>query len=173
MKHAPDWILVGMVKRIHGRDGEMLISPLTDRQERFLPGAELWLTRKRSDEHLPVRIASSRTSDLGPLVKLEGVDTREQAMQYFGASLFIPATELAEPGVDSYYPFQLAGCELFEGGRRVGEVISIHQSQKANPFLEVDPGTGEKPLFIPFIKAIITRVDLELRRIEIIEGFLG
>lgn len=162
-----------MVKRIHGREGEMLIRSLTESPERFHPGAEFSLTRKRSDEHEPVRIATSRTSDAGPIVKLEGVDTPEAAWEYFGASLFIPASELAKPGRDSYYPFQLEGCEVFEGERRVGVVTTLYESSKANPYLEVDPGDGKKPIFIPFVKAVVVNVDLDRQRLDIVEGFLG
>lgn len=172
MKQAPDWILVGMVKRIHEKEGEMLIRSLTENEDRFAPGTELSLTRKRSDVHEPVRIVASRPSDKGPIVRLDGIDNNEDAWELFGASLFIPASELTEPAPHSYYAFQLEGCEVFQGGRRIGAVSHLQESRKANPYLEVDPGGEEKLINIPFVKAVIKEIDLERQRIEIVEGFL-
>jgi len=70
---APEWILVGLVKRIHGTGGEMLIKQLTGRDERFAAGSELHIMRKREEERTPVRIESSRMSDRGPIIRLEGI----------------------------------------------------------------------------------------------------
>lgn len=162
-----------MVKRVHGNDGELLIRPLTDRPERFDAGATLNMSRKGSKDCLSVRIESSRPSDKGPIVKFVGFNSREEVWNLFGASLFVPLSELAEPGRDSYFSFQLEGLQVYEGGRLIGTVTALHESRKANPFLEIDPGNGEKPLYIPFLKAVITSIDLEAGRIEILPGFTG
>lgn len=171
MNDAPEWILVGMVKRIHGTSGEMLIKLLTDREERFAAGRRLYLARKRTDERAEVTIESSRGSDRGPLVKLEGVDTREAAEGLFGASLFLPAAEAGglEPG--RYYTHQIQGCEVYEGERLVGTVTRLAESRKANPYLEIEERQSGKLLLIPFVRQAILSVDVEGRRIEIAGGF--
>lgn len=171
MKDAPEWILVGMVKRIHGNAGEMLIRQLTDRDDRFAAGSELYLVRKREEERHWVKIESSRGTDRGPLVRLEGIGSREAAQPLFGASLFIPATELDEPEAGSYYAFQIEGCEVFEGERLVGTVTRLAESPKANPYLEIEPAAAGHLILIPFIRQAILSVDVEGRRIDIAAGF--
>lgn len=169
---APEWILVGMVKRIHGTAGEMLIKQLTEADERFAAGSELHLMRKREEERTPVIIETSRTSDRGPIVRFRGIGSQEEAKPLFGASLFIRATELDEPEEGSYYAFQIEGCEVYEGERLVGTVFRLVESPKANPYIEIEPeGEEEKLLLVPFISQAILSVDVENRRIELAEGF--
>lgn len=169
---APEWILVGMVKRIHGIGGEVLIKQLTERDERFAAGSELHLMRKREEERTPVIIATSRTSDRGPIVRFEGIGSQEEAKPLFGASLFVRATELDEPDEGSYYAFQIEGCEVYEGERLVGTVYRLVESPKANPYIEIEPAAEEeKLLLVPFVSQAILSVDVENRRIELAEGF--
>lgn len=172
MKGVPDWILVGLVKRIHGNAGEMLIRQLTDRDDCFAAGAELTLVRKREEERTPVKIESSRMSDRGPLIRLEGIHSKDEAQPLFGASLFIPAAELEELEKGAYYAFQIEGCEVYEGERLVGTVSRFMDSPKANPYLEIEPAEEGQPIFIPFIKQAILSLDVEARRIDIAEGFV-
>jgi 16S rRNA processing protein RimM len=172
LKGAPDWILVGLVKRIHGKDGEMLISQLTDRDDLFAAGAVLTLVRKREEERTPVKIETSRMSDRGPLIRLEGIHSKDEAQPFFGASLFIPAGELEELEEGAYYAFQIEGCEVYEGERLVGTVSRFMDSPKANPYLEIEPLEEGQLFFIPFIKQAILSFDVDGRRIDIAEGFV-
>lgn len=171
---APEWILVGMVKRIHGTGGEVLIKQLTDRDEYFAAGSELHLMRKREEERTPVSIESSRGSDRGPIVRLQGIGSQEEAKPLFGASLFIRATELDDPEEGSYYLFQVEGCEVYEGERLVGTVLRLVETPRANPYIEIEPAGEEegKLILVPFIRQAISSVDVENRRIEIAEGFV-
>ena len=173
LEGAPDWVLVGMVKRIHGRDGEMLIMALTERSDRFAPGAGLYLARKRREERLPVKIVASRRSDRGPLVRIEGYDTRERAQELFGASLFVRGSDVAPAGEDSFFAFQLEGLEVFAGGRRIGRVRAVHESRLANPYLEIDPGGEAEAVYIPFVRQVVLSVDPAAGRVEIPADFLG
>ena len=173
MRSVPDWVLVGMIKRIHGNSGEMLVRPLTDSEERFAEGSELFIMRKRETEHVKVRISASRSSDRGPLIKLEGYDSREAAGALFGASLFVPGSELRPRTDGSYYSFQIEGCLVYEGNRMVGTVTKLVESAKANPYIEVEPPDGGKVVFIPFISQAIRTVDVEGQRIDLVGGFLG
>lgn len=172
MKGAPDWILVGLVKRIHGNAGEMLISQLTDRDDLFAAGAVLTLVGKREEERTPVKIETSRMSDRGPLIRLEGIHSKDEAQPLFGASLFIPAAELEELDEGVFYAFQLEGCEVYEGERLVGTVSRFMDSPKANPYLEIEPVEEGHPILIPFIKEAILSLDVNVRRIDIAEGYV-
>ncbi|MFA5802037.1 MAG: ribosome maturation factor RimM [Thermoleophilia bacterium] len=173
MRGVPDWVLVGMIKRIHGNQGELLIKPLTDREERFSEGSELYVTRKRESERVKMRIAASRTSDRGPLIMLEGYNSRVEAEPLFGASLFVPGEQITPLDEGSYYAFEIEGCLVYEGEQLIGTVTKLAESAKANPYIEVDPGEERPLLLIPFISQVVKKVDVEGQRIDIIEGFLG
>ncbi len=172
MKNAPDWILVGTVGRPHGTGGELLVHSLTDHEERFDAGSELFLGREGSDGKQRVKIVAGRRVQKGVLVRLEGYDTREQARELSGSLLFISAQDINPPDPGTFYGFQLEGCAVFAGVKKVGVVINLHES-KANPCLEVEPDAGGQEILVPFVKAVILSVDIEARRIEIQEDFLG
>ena len=162
-----------MIKRIHGNQGEMLVKPLTDREERFSEGSELYVMRKRESERVKVRIAAFRSSDRGPLVMLAGYNSRGEAEPLFGASLFVPGEEIDPLEDGAYYAFQIEGCLVYEGDKLLGTVTKLAESVKANPYIEVDPGEERPLVLIPFISQVIKEVDVEGQRIEIIDGFLG
>ena len=162
-----------MVKRIHGNNGEMLLKSLTDREERFFEGSELYLTRKRETDRTKVRITGFRNSGRGPLVFFEGYNSRDEAKALFGASLFVPGSEIGSIGEASFFAFQIEGCQVYEGDRKVGTVTKLVESAKATPYIEVETVAGVRPILIPFISQVIRQVDVDGQRIDIIEGFLG
>jgi len=170
---APEWVLVGLVKRIHGREGEVLVKPLTDYRERFEPGSKLYLSRKRREERIPVLVVSSRPSERGPLIKLEGYNSRAEADELFGASLFVPGAVVKPPPDGSYFAFQLEGCEVYAGSNLVGIVTGVHESPRANPYLEIDAGGEAEPIYIPFVRQVVLCVNLQKKRIDIPEDWLG
>ncbi len=147
---------------------------MTDRRERFAAGSELYLSRRGGGDRLQVRIVSSRDVAKGLLVGFAGYDTRELAGKLAGAELFIPGEQLAEADPGAYYGFQLVGCRVFEAGDERGRVISLENpGTGANDYLVVVPAGGGSELCVPFIRDAILSIDLEGRRIDIREGFLG
>lgn len=173
MKLPPEWILVGMVKRIHGTGGELLIKPLTDfSEQRFQQGAELFISPKSQDVRQKVTIASSRTSNRGPLVRFSGFKTKESVWHLFGASLFVPAEAFKQPPAGNYYSFQLEGCDVYQGEIRIGRVTSLVEPPKGNPYLEVET-VDDKQVRVPFVSQVISQIDLDRQKVDIVEDFLG
>ena len=133
----------------------MLIMPLTERDERFAAGSELYLVRKREEERDAGEDRIKPDDRIGVRSSGWRASARsEEAKPLFGASLFIRATELDEPEEGSYYAFQIEGCEVYEGERLVGTVtrlVRIAEGQSLHR--DRAGGRGEKLLFIPFIKA--------------------
>lgn len=158
--------------RPHGTRGELLLVPLTDRDERFSVGAELFLARRGESEKSKVRVRSVRETAKGFLAGFEGYGSRELARELAGGDLFIPGELLAEAEPGAYYGFQLEGCSVFQADREIGSVISLEQS-RANPYLVVATPEEGREFCIPFVGEVILSVDLDGDRIDILEGFLG
>lgn len=171
MEHAPEWILVGIIGRAHGTRGEVLVRSLTDWEERFMTGSKLYLARAgREDEREPVTVIAGRSTAKGQLIFIEGYESREDVRGLSGASLFIPSSQLRQPVSKGFYGFQVEGCSVYAGKRLVGEVKGLRES-RANPFLEVERTEGGQEILIPFVKEVIQAVDIDGRRIEIVEDF--
>lgn len=171
MRDVPEWIMVGKVRRAHGSDGELQVEPLTDFDERFKPGEELFLERPGGAGPERIIVNASRPAGKGLFVRFEGVDGREQARELTGSALLIPFSRLsgAEPG--SYYAHELEGCRVYQGGEPIGSVTALRESV-ANPYLEVNPEGPGNAILVPFVREVITVIDIEAGRIELSEGFL-
>ena len=76
-------IRVGQVVGAYGLDGAVKVTPLTDFQDRFDPGACLLLD---GSEH---NVEWSRQSQPGIVVKLKGIDNRTMAELFRGRYLEI------------------------------------------------------------------------------------
>lgn len=171
MPDNPEWIIVGRVRRPHGAGGELVVETLTDHDERFAPGAELQVEPEGDEDRPPFVVVSSRPADKGIIVRVAGVDSREEAGELIGAGLYIPFSRLALPAEGTYYSHQVEGCEVYQGDVLVGVVAALRES-RANPYLEVVPVEAEKPVLIPFVRDAILAIDVEGRRIEIGQGFI-
>ncbi len=170
MEQAPDWILVGEVRRPHGTGGEVLVKEHSDFEGRFAEGARLFAGS--GDQRRPVKVASRRRAAKGLLVRFAGYDSRDRARELTGKLLFIPGDELAALPPGSYYAFQLEGCSVHAGGERLGVVRELLETA-ANPVLVVEREGDGGIVCLPFVSPVVTGVDLHRRRIDIVPGFLG
>ena len=171
MRVNPEWIMVGKVRRLHGNAGELLVESLTDVSERFEAGAELYLERPGSTGKSLLEVEYSRLVEKGVILKLRGVGSRKEAERLSGAGLLIPFTMLSPAGAGSYYPHELIGCSVYQGGELIG-IVARFREAVANPYLEISPAGSAKQILIPFVRDVITLVDIEAGRIEISEAFL-
>ena len=104
-------------------------------------------------------IARRAGTDAKPILRLEGVSTREQAEALRGEELLVPRGELAE---DEYWADDLVGCEVPGLG-----VVERVLSYPSCDLLVV----GET--LVPLIDDAVRSVDLEARVIEVDLEFLG
>jgi 16S rRNA processing protein RimM len=102
------------------------------------------------------RIERRAGTDARPIVRLAGVDSREDAEALRGVELC--AEETLEEG--EFWAADLAGCRVVDGAREVG-VVSRMIALPSCEALEV----GD--LLIPLVRDAIRSVDLEARVIDV------
>ncbi|MGB3786790.1 MAG: ribosome maturation factor RimM [Phormidesmis sp.] len=86
-----DWLLIGRVVGAHGLNGHVKVYPESDFPERFTEPGERWL-RKPGAEPVSIRLTSGRYLEgkNSYLVKLAGIDFRDQAEDLRSAQLLVP-----------------------------------------------------------------------------------
>ncbi len=157
-------LLVGRVLRPHGVRGEVKIEVLSDRSERFVPGAELWLVAPGSRRQR-VRVAGCRPVRGGALLHLEGYDHREQAATIRGGRLEIELSAVPEAPPGVYYHHQLIGCRCVdERHGELGEVADVVEDG-GGALLQIEDGSGV--LLVPFVESFLAAVDVDGRRIDL------
>ncbi|MDJ0620431.1 MAG: ribosome maturation factor RimM [Calothrix sp. MO_192.B10] len=172
-----EWIEIGKIVAPQGLGGEMRVYPETDFPERFeVPGTR-WLLRPGENTPTSVELLSGRYIDGKKLyvIKLAGVENRNQVEELRGCKLMVPASDRPTLGEDEYHVLDLIGVEVYlqETGELVGTVVDVIAA--GHDLLEVEPageegkkkGKSNQNILIPFVKAIAPVVDLSARRIEI------
>jgi 16S rRNA processing protein RimM len=148
------FVRAGLVGRPHGLDGSFYVTaPVTDLLGRgrivLVDGAERRIERRAG-------------TDARPIVRLAGVDSREDAEALRGLELRAEET-LAE---GEFWAHDLAGCRVVDGAREIGVVARMIALPSCEA-LEV----GD--LLIPLVRDAIRSVDLEARVIDVDMVFVG
>ena len=163
---TPEFVVVGRIVRPWGIRGEVKVRVETDFPERFTPGQRFFILGR------PYLCQGARLQRGFAILKLEGVDTRDDAEALRGLALEVPASEVPELPPDTYYHFQLRGLEVWTtGSEHLGQVTEI-LSTGSNEVLIVEGPRGQ--VLIPFIGDVVREVDLEEGRIlvEAVPGLL-
>jgi 16S rRNA processing protein RimM len=155
-------VVVGQVLRPHGVRGESVVEVHTDRDDRFAPGAELTCELAAGSRRLAVETSRAHKGRL--LVRFVGVDDRDRAEELRGGLLTVPR-DLVDPApAGAYYYFELVGCTLVDASAGVlGEVTDVLENG-GGLLLEVGGGAG---VLVPFVRAYLTNVDVDARRIDV------
>src|SRR5947208_4811115 len=98
--------LVGRIARAHGIRGQVIVNPETDfPDERFQPGAELFIERGGRVETLTVTTA--RFHGGRPVIGIAGVETMTDADTLAGQELRVPIDRLAALPAGTFYRHDL------------------------------------------------------------------
>lgn len=99
------------------------------------------------------------------LVKLAGVDDRDQAEALKGKPVAIADAARPAPADDELYVADLVGCTLVDrAGNTLGNVTGSFDSG-AHEILEARSSDGKREFMLPFIDAMVVSVDLQARTI--------
>ncbi len=140
-------VRVGRVAGAHGLKGELKIDVLTDFDSRFEKGASLLL------KGVWRRIVASREHKGRPLLKLEGIDTIDQAeaLQWE----YVESKGAPEPDEDEFLVDDLLGLRVVTiEGETIGEVDEVLVTA-AHEILQV----GET--LIPLVKEFVVGIDFD------------
>jgi len=160
------YLVVGHLNKAHGTKGELFVWPLTDHPEgTFAPGVILHLGDETGNVPDPTRatlaIESVRPFRRGYLLRLKGVETRDDAEALQGRYVLRPRDELDPQEEGEFFYHQLLGMQVVTAeGMEIGEVVEVYELRPAD-LLEVRGPS--KTHHIPFLASLVKRVDLEGR----------
>lgn len=102
-------------------------------------------------------------TEASPILRLEGMQTREHVEALRGEPLLVPRPDL---GDDEFWTDDLVGCVVVDGSRRVGEVERVLTYPSCDLLV-----VGE--LLVPLIDDAVRSVDVEARVVDVSLEFLG
>jgi 16S rRNA processing protein RimM len=160
---TPQPVTVGRILAPHGIRGELKVQPLTDFPERFEAGSRLWLNGEERT------VQRGRWAGRSVILKLRGLDTRNEAETLRGAELTVPEpATLDEAGV--YYLHDIIGLAVVDAaGAPLGRLADVFSTGSTDVYV-VRGEAGE--LLLPALDDVITDIDLTTGRItaEVPEG---
>jgi 16S rRNA processing protein RimM len=153
---------VGRLTKAHGLKGALKLELFTDTPEqRFTPGASFTLQVPETSEWhgKTITLAELRWYNGHPVGFFEGVDDRTAAESLVKAILWVDQDmdELPDED-DAWYHHQLVGLRVERDGVEVGTVSRVDHLP-AQDLLAVATPAGE--VLVPFVTAIVPRVDIE------------
>jgi 16S rRNA processing protein RimM len=154
-----DLVAIGRVIKPQGRHGEVAVQSFSDRPDRF-PSLRTAYVPGEDGQARPVTVTACWPHKGRFVLKLEGVDSIDQAEGYRGLELRIGEEELLPLPAGSYYHHQLRGLHAFDPqGAPLGQVAEVLTGAGDAPVLVVNGAAGE--LLIPLADAFVKSVDLE------------
>lgn len=163
---AADVLPFGRFGRPHGVRGEIALRPYNLEGDGLadvvLP---LSVSVVRESSRRELSLLSVRASNDVLLVRLEGVETREQAAALTNAELWVPRSALPELEEDEFYVEDLLGCTVVDvDGRTRGTVCATFWNG-AQDIMTIEGPDGE--LLVPAVSEFIREVDLDARRLVV------
>jgi 16S rRNA processing protein RimM len=154
-----DLVAIGRIVKPQGRHGEVAVESFSDRPERF-PSLRRAFVPGPDGGVQTVTVTSCWPHKGRFVLKLEGVDSIDDAERYRGMELRIGEDELAPLPAGSYYHHQLRGLHVEDTeGRPLGDVADLLTNAGDAPVLVVRGPDGET--LIPLADAFVHVVDLE------------
>lgn len=166
---------MGRIVAPHGVHGWIKIETLSEAPDALL-AHKTWRVRPAGEAGWrEMRMTSARLHSGALLAQLAGVATRDAALALRGSEIGVPRSALPRTRKNEIYWVDLEGLEVRNReGAMLGTVAEV-VTHGAHPLLRVvRPQGAEGPeRLIPYVPAIVERVDLEGRRIDVDwgEGF--
>ena len=159
-----------------GLKGELKVLSSTDFPERFEISEEHWISDPNKSTLQSVKLISSRyvMEKNIYIVRLQGIETRNQAELLRNYKLFISNHSIPELKKDEYHISQLINLEVYHQKTKklIGIVTDVFTT--GHDLLEIElenpslPESDKKQKFlVPFVYEIVPIVDLVNRRIEL------
>ena len=153
-----DILRVGKIVNTHGLKGEVKVIALTDDPKRYndldfvlIDGVER-------------KIQGCKFQKDRVIVKIEGIDSIEEAEKYKNKYIEIPREYAVPLEEDTYYIADIIGCNVYDTeGKSLGEVYDVIQTKNNDVYWIRKP----KELLIPVLLDIVTDIDVENRKITI------
>ena len=155
LKSATDKkIIIGKIGAAHGVRGDMKVYPLTDFPDRFNTIKKAFIDDKE------INIISTRYQNNFVVIKVKGVNSREEVARYTNKLLKINRSDVPPLNEGEYYSFDIIGLKVINQDDVVlGEIIEILKTGSNDVYITKTP--EGKQLLIPALKKVVTEINIE------------
>lgn len=162
---SQDNIVVGRLGRTFGVKGWQHLQSFTSPRDNVLSYQPWFLREPKSEHWRQLDDCEIQNHKDGYLVRLAGVEQREQAQVYSGSLIGVSSEVLGDTEDNEFYWHDLIGCEVVnEHSQILGKVTGLLETG-AHDVLQIAKG-GES-LLIPFVDPYVIDVQIPRRHIKV------
>lgn len=165
-----EYFKIGKLVSVFGLKGEMILQHNLGKKT-SLKGLAAIFIEERKERFLPYFLEAGRIKSEEDLyVKLEGVETREQAIKLVQKEVWLPEADFKKFSATSS-PINMLGYSIIDNDKDLGPILEIIE-QPHQLLCRLDINTKE--VLIPLNESTIRKVDKKKRQVivELPEGLL-
>jgi 16S rRNA processing protein RimM len=161
----PRFLLLGEILRPHGVRGELRMRILTDYPERITQLEKVYLAEKPdSSDPDTYRVEHMRRHQSYGLLKLEGIDDRDEADRLRQLLVMVPLEDAVPLEDGEFYLYQLIGLSVRNtAGETLGRISDVLETGANDVYVVESTVHGE--FLIPVTSETVLKTDIE-------EGFI-
>ncbi len=165
---APDWIIVGRLRKPHGIAGDVVVEAITDTPDKvFAAGRRVFAGTVEGDpapDQAELTVTLSRPFKIGLLiVEFDSIGDRNEAELWRDRYLLLPAAEIDPPAAGEVFVHELLGMRVeLTSGEPVGPVSEVYELPQG---LALDVSWRGGRVLLPFRDEFVRAVDRDGRRI--------
>lgn len=166
-----EYIEIGQIVNTNGLKGVVKVNPFTDDISKFEELKYVYIQLK--SELKKVKIEQVRYNKNQVLLKLEGIDSIEEAEKYRNFYLKTEKESQEDLGEDTYYIVDLIGLDVYsDKNEYLGKIEDVFPTG-SNDVYVVKDNLG-KQILIPAIADVVKEVDLKNKKmiINLIPGLI-
>ncbi len=166
-----EYIEIGQIVNTNGLKGVVKVNPFTDDISKFEDLKYVYIQLK--SELKKVKIEQVRYNKNQVLIKLEGIDSIEEAEKYRNFYLKTEKESQEDLGEDTYYIVDLIGLDVYsDKNEYLGKIEDVFPTG-SNDVYVVKDNLG-KQILIPAIADVVKKVDLKNKKmiINLIPGLI-
>lgn len=166
-----EYIEIGQIVNTNGLKGVVKVNPFTDDISKFEDLKYVYIQLK--NEFKKVKIEQVRYNKNQVLLKLEGIDSIEEAEKYRNFYLKTEKESQEDLGEDTYYIVDLIGIDVYsDKNEYLGKIEDVFPTG-SNDVYVVKDNLG-KQILIPAIADVVKEVDLKNKKmiINLIPGLI-
>ncbi len=166
-----EYFEIGQIVNTSGLKGVIKIKPFTDDITKFNNFKTIYISMKK--ELKEFKIEQVRFSKNMVFLKLEGIDTIEEAENYRNFYLKVKRDKDEKLEEGSYYIVDILGCKVYtDEQKELGKVDDVF-STGSNDVYVVKDEEGRQ-ILLPAIKEVIKNIDIENKTITVhlLEGLV-
>lgn len=159
-----EYIEIGQIVNTNGLKGVVKVNPFTDDISKFEDLKYVYIQLK--NELKKVKIEQVRYNKNQVLLKLEGIDSIEEAEKYRNFYLKTEKESQEDLGEDTYYIVDLIGLDVYsDKNEYLGKIEDVFPTG-SNDVYVVKDNLG-KQILIPAIADVVKEVDLKNKKMTI------